>query len=267
MKRNLQTVTIETPEHFELQFQLAGIGVRFLAFLVDRVIQAGVIFGLIVIVSLLIFMSGKVAEVTDFFVGAQAFVKQWILALAILVYGVTTIGYFLLFEYFWSGTTPGKRSQHIRVIRKDGRPITFLDSSVRNILRFVDLLADVYPLGLLVMFLDSKNRRLGDIAAGTLVVVEKDVIEPFTETTPKRSAQVDPELSYAVASMTPEDYRLITRFLTRRGELDTEYRGKLAWEILHAIVDKTPRPVQVSGEPEAVLEKLQTLYMERTRVL
>lgn len=267
MKRNFQTVTIETPEHFELQFQLAGIGVRFLAYLVDRVIQAGVIFGLIVVVSLLFFMSGKMAEVTDFFVSAQKFLKQWILALAILVYGITTIGYFLLFEYLWSGTTPGKRSQHIRVIRKDGRPITFLDATVRNILRFVDLLADVYPLGLLVMFLDSKNRRLGDMAAGTLVVVEKDVIEPFTETVPKRPSQTDPELSYAVSSMTPEDYRLIARFLTRRSELDAEYRARLAWEILHAIVDKAPRPVQVTADPEVLLEKLLNLYTERTRIL
>jgi uncharacterized RDD family membrane protein YckC len=266
VNRNFQTVTIETPEHFELQFQLAGIGVRFLALLVDRLVQAGVILGLLFVVTSLLAVSGLIAEVTDFFVTMQKFVGQWIIALAILLYGVVSIGYFILFEYLWSGATPGKRSQEIRVIRKDGRPLTFLDAAIRNILRFVDLLGDIYPVGLIVMFLDSKNRRLGDMAAGTLVVMEESVSEPFVPQKSKRITETDPEIRDVVSCMTPEDYRLIAKFLTRRSELDTEYRAKLVREILDSILDKAQRPITTTYEPESLLEKIQALYMERTRI-
>ncbi|HMK37519.1 MAG TPA: RDD family protein [Desulfomonilaceae bacterium] len=266
MKRNFQTVTIETPEHFELHFRLAGIGVRFLAFLVDRLIQAGIILGLAIIVTLLFFMMGKIADVTDFFVRMSKFMGQWIIALAILVYGVVVIGYFILFEYLWSGSTPGKKSQEIRVIRKDGRPITFLDATVRNVLRFVDLLADVYPMGLLVMFLDSKNRRLGDMAAGTLVVMEKTSADPFAAARSTGTGITDPEIRDAVAALTPEDYQLISKFLTRRKELDADHRAKLAHDIVHSVLDKAAISVTASSDPEGILEKMEVLYMERTRI-
>jgi uncharacterized RDD family membrane protein YckC len=192
VNRNFQTVTIETPEHFELQFQLAGIGVRFLAYLVDRLIQFSTILGLIFVVTMLFSMAGLISQVTDFFIFLERLLGQWIIALAILLYGIISIGYFILFEYLWSGATPGKKFQEIRVIRNDGRPLTFLDAAIRNILRFVDLLGDFYPLGLLVMFLDSKSRRLGDMAAGTLVVMEKTVTEPFVPRKPKTITQADP---------------------------------------------------------------------------
>jgi uncharacterized RDD family membrane protein YckC len=266
VNRNFRTVTIETPEHFELQFQLAGIGVRFLAFLVDRLIQAGAILGLLFVVTLFLSMSGVIAEVTDFFVAAGKYIGQWVIAFAIVLYGVISIGYFILFEYLWSGATPGKRFQEIRVIRKDGRPLTFLDAAIRNILRFVDLLGDVYPLGLLVMFLDSKSRRLGDMAAGTLVVMETTVREPFVPRKPKRVTEADPQLRDVVSCMTPEDYRLIAKFLARRNELDSEYRSKLVREILDSILDKAPHSITTTSEPERLMEKLQALYMERTRI-
>ena len=162
MKKNTDVVTIETPEHMQLELQLAGIGTRSIAFILDRLLQYGLVFAIITFPLLVIALMGDILAFHDWVDGLRRSLGLWILAIVALIYGVIMIGYFILFEYLWSGSTPGKRTQKIRVVRTDGRPITLVDSAVRNILRFADLFAEVYPLGLAVMFLDSKNRRLGD---------------------------------------------------------------------------------------------------------
>lgn len=266
MKKKIRTVTIETPEHLELQFQLAGIGVRFIAFLIDKFIQWGAILGIVLVFSMLLFFAGLTAPFVEFLVKAKKAFGLWMLAVGILLYGIVTIGYFIIFEYFWSGSTPGKRSQEIRVIRNDGRPISFFDAAVRNILRFIDILADVYPIGLVVMFVDSQNRRLGDFAAGTIVISEREATSPALMGGPLNEASLDPELKTAVAGMTADDYRIVSKFLSRRKELDPEHRKRLASEISQRILRKTDQQ-GIRADPEDVLETAEILYRERTRIL
>lgn len=266
MKKNVRTVTIETPEHLELQFQLAGIGVRFIAFLIDKFIQWGAILGIILVFSLLLFFAGQMAPFVEFLVKAKKAFGLWLLAVALLLYGIVTIGYFIIFEYFWSGSTPGKRSQEIRVIRKDGRPISFFDAAVRNILRFVDILGDVYPLGLVVMFVDSQNRRLGDFAAGTIVISEREATSPALTEVSRNASSLDPELKTAVSGMTADDYRIVSKFLSRRTELDPEHRQRLASEISERILRKSAQQ-GIGADPEDFLETAEILYRERTRIL
>ncbi|MBI5252272.1 MAG: RDD family protein [Desulfomonile tiedjei] len=266
MKKNVKMVTIETPDHLELQFQLAGIGVRFIAFLIDKAIQIGTILGIVLFFSILLFFTGQMAQFVEFLAKAKKGVWQWLIAIGFLFYGIVMIGYFLLFEYFWSGSTPGKRYQEIRVIRKDARPISFFDSAVRNILRFVDILAEVYPLGLIVMFLDSQNRRLGDLAAGTIVISEREARSPAVLDVASAASSADPELQTAVAAMTAEDYRIVSKFLSRREELDTEHRLRLASEISKRILLRNGQE-KIGADPEHFLEIMETLYRERTRIL
>jgi uncharacterized RDD family membrane protein YckC len=266
VKRNLRTIVIETPEHFEIEFQLAGIGMRFLAYFVDRMLQACIILSMIASIALLMYMTGKVINVTDFLAEFKGILGQWIIATGIILYGIIAIGYFILFEYFWSGCTPGKMFQSIRVIRKDGRPITLLDSAIRNILRFVDLFAGVYPIGVLVMFLDSRNRRLGDIAAGTLVIVEDRSREPFIKEKQGPTDEPESDLKALVAGMTSEDYLLVTRFLSRRSELDDISRQNLAQKIVGFLTERSG-PVPRGYETEQLLETLHKMYMDRTRIL
>ena len=83
----------------------------------------------------------------------------------------------MAFEAFWNGQTPGKRIIGIRVIKTSGLPLGFVDSVVRNLVRFVDWLPWFYGVGLLVMFVSPRPRRLGDYAAGTLVIHER---QPLT---------------------------------------------------------------------------------------
>jgi uncharacterized RDD family membrane protein YckC len=267
VKKNVQTVTVETPEHFELEFRLAGIGTRFLAFLLDRIIQFGVIFALLIMVSLFVALVWRVDPSVAILKRLEGSLGQWILGAAILLYGIIVIGYFILFEYFWSGSTPGKRWQDIRVIRKDGRPISFLDSAVRNILRFIDILFEIYPIGLIVMFIDFKNRRLGDLAAGTLVILDREIKRPAGGRAGNHNNESDPNMRLIVSAMTPADYRLLSRFLARREGLEKVHRLNLAKDIRDRIVRRVNGSAIVNENLETWLEKVEQAYRERTRVL
>jgi uncharacterized RDD family membrane protein YckC len=267
VKQNTLTVTIETPEHIELQFKVAGIGTRFLAYLLDRLIQAGLIFALFLAVLSVLFVTGQFFSLVELAQGLKRTFGQWVLALGFLLYGVISIGYFILFEYIWSGSTPGKRSQNIRVIRTDGGPISFLDSSIRNILRVLDILADVYPLGLIVMFVDSRNRRLGDMAAGTMVVLESLTNIPASRVIRERPDENDQELRSVIARMTPEDYQLLARFLARRESVELEHRDELVDEIVLRIFGSVAIVPGSRIARERLLEKMEALYRQRLRVL
>ncbi|MEJ2717201.1 MAG: RDD family protein, partial [Deltaproteobacteria bacterium] len=259
MKEKVQTVAIETPDHFELHFQLAGIGSRFLAYLLDKLIQFGVFFGLLFVILLAALVAGKAGALTVWLGEVAHTLVGWAVAGAILVYGVIAIGYFIVFEYLWSGSTPGKRSQGIRVIRKDGRPITFLDSAIRNVLRFVDIFADVYPIGLVVMFIDSRNRRLGDLTAGTLVIMDHELRQPSVEEPGEDPRVWETQIRQAMHEMTPEDYHLLTTYLSRREALEPKYREELAKEICNRLFKDSARSGASLSDLESALEILASL--------
>ncbi len=267
VKKDPEIIVVETPDHFQLELKLAGIGTRCVAFLIDRCIQWGLMLGLILflIVPVLLFRDlfspGLLkTELSKLF-------GQWVIAVAILVYGIITIGYFILFEYFWSGSTPGKVNQGIRVVRKDGRPVTIVDSVVRNVLRFVDLLADIYPFGLVFMFIDSKNRRLGDLAAGTYVVFDREARKPDIQRVLNTGASANKELQGTVAGMSHDDYRLVSMFLSRRGSMDTDYRHDLARK-LHERIFRKPLSANIPvSKIEKALQNVAAYYREKTRVV
>lgn len=142
-----------TTEKVPFTYRVAGLGSRFLAWLVDA--------GLIIILGTAGICAGSVLELGRQGLGI-ALVLLWIFALS--------WGYFLLFEWLWRGETPGKRLLGIRVIQWQGTSVTFYQSAVRNILRALDSLPLFYPLGFCVAASNRENRRLGDLAAGTLVV-------------------------------------------------------------------------------------------------
>ena len=98
---------------------------------------------------------------------------EWLFAVIWAVVAVLLFdGYFILFELLMHGQTPGKKAMKIRVMRDDGTPVTANEVLVRNILRLVDFLPFGYALGAVVMFPSPLSKRLGDLAAGTIVVKE-----------------------------------------------------------------------------------------------
>jgi uncharacterized RDD family membrane protein YckC len=150
---------IETPEHVRFRYQLAGPARRALAYLVDTLIRGAILFGIVL-----------VAAVGGLTIG-DGFSKAST-GLILLVAFAVEWGYFVLFETTASGRTPGKRAARIRVVTEGGYPLRFMDSVLRNLLRAADFLPFGYALGVAVMARDSRFRRLGDLVAGTMVVIE-----------------------------------------------------------------------------------------------
>jgi uncharacterized RDD family membrane protein YckC len=144
---------VVTSEKVPFTYRVAGLGSRFLAALVDL--------GFLLTLLTIGLMAGAVLELGRAGLG-MALILLWIFGLL--------FGYFLFFEWMWLGQTPGKRLLGIRVIQWQGMRITFAQAAVRNLIRLIDVLPGGYGVGFLAAVCNREQRRLGDLAAGTLVV-------------------------------------------------------------------------------------------------
>src|SRR5690349_9786712 len=153
--------TIDTPENIEFAYDIAGIGSRFLAAMIDTLL-IGIAETIVILI----------VGLTSSALGLRA-AESLLAALGALLAFAILWGYYIVFELLWSGQSPGKRAIGLRVVREGGRPITFVGSAIRNLIRIVAFLPALYGIGVLVMFVDRRSRRLGDLAGGTLVVKER----------------------------------------------------------------------------------------------
>lgn len=255
-------LNIETPEQVELRFPVAGIGSRFVALLIDHLIHAIAValfwFGMYLLAS-----SGAAAHAgkTTTADGEMTTAVKWVLAILAFLHFALIWGYFTLFEAYWKGQTPGKRIMKLRVMKDAGRQITLFESMARNLLRFVDFLPNFYLVGVIAMLCNKRNKRLGDMAAGTIVVHETPVDD--------RSADVflsggnffaKPEHVYdermpadAVARLDASDLHVIETFFARALDLDTATRTTMAQRIAARIAAKMQVAVP-DGNPERMLE-------------
>ncbi|MDZ7751376.1 MAG: RDD family protein [Gammaproteobacteria bacterium] len=144
---------LETPEGVELGLQVAGPVARGLAWALDVLIRLG----FYIVLALVLLPMGRFG--TGLFL-VLLFLGEWF--------------YPVVGEVLFHGATPGKRSLGLRVIADNGTPVTLAASLIRNLLRFVDFLPLFYGVGLVAMMLNRDFRRLGDVAAGTLVVYGRD---------------------------------------------------------------------------------------------
>lgn len=194
-----------SPEKAIVSFRVAGLGSRVLAHLLDLTILGGAI-----LILLFALMSLAAAQ---FLNPALALV---------LVYWCLAMGwffYFTLFESFWNGQTLGKKAVGIAVRSVDGTPVTFLGALGRNALRPADFFPAMYFLGLLAMFTNPKSQRIGDLAAGTMVL---HVRRPQPKFTPAPHAiSLHPLESFVgeLQGMTIEEYVALKRFCDRYPEL------------------------------------------------
>ncbi|GAE29698.1 RDD family protein [Halalkalibacter hemicellulosilyticus] len=161
---NQEQVQVKTPEYVSLQFQSAGLGSRASAFIIDQAI--------IMIANITILIGAiYLMDFMGLFMGTS-----WVpIAIVTILAFLINWGYFFFLEYFTGGRTLGKKMLGIRVMQENGHSITLLSSFIRNLLRIVDQLPAGYLLGILMIFFHSKHKRLGDLAAGTLVVHERRV--------------------------------------------------------------------------------------------
>jgi uncharacterized RDD family membrane protein YckC len=243
---------IDTPEQVHLEFVLAGIGSRFMAALLDSIIQAAVIFVLFLI--------------TIAFAAVPLFGRApiWLLALMIFVLFCVMWGYYATFEAVWKGQTPGKRWAGIRVIKDSGRPINTFEAIARNLVRFVDYLPGFYGIGVVTMLLNKKNRRLGDLVAGTIVVHESSDREatPFFNTTAQNSDYVFPQ----AANLTLQEAELIETFLARRFDIASAIRQQNAERIAGMVSNRLAiAPEARPSDTEAFLELIIREFRARAK--
>ncbi len=241
-------LTIETPEQIPLEFPLAGLGSRFLALAHDTLIQF-----LVVLVFGLVFVAFVVTSGESL----------WMTAVFLLVVFLLQFGYFAFFEALWNGQTPGKRRVQLRVIKDSGQPLTAYDAVARNLLRIVDSLPGFYGVGIVSVLLSSKNKRLGDHVAGTVVVHEKPVGE-LSQVTPRYSGEAMSS-GYDVARLSPEEFQLIEAYLLRRNQLSADVRARLTQQIVQRISPKLGISPEDQRRSEPLLEKLAVEYRNLAR--
>jgi uncharacterized RDD family membrane protein YckC len=265
-----ETLTIETPEHVELQFALASIGNRFLACFIDHFLQLVAILATVFIAYQLSDGARRLGWQVTSGVGEGSL---WILALATLAIFVITFGYFVIFETAWSGQTPGKRWLKLRVIKDDGRPINFFASLTRNLLRGADMMPILalpfYSIGLVSVFASARSKRLGDFVAGTVVVKERAAEAPSfdevfeSEEIDTATRRVAPAVDFRgdVRQLGPREIEVVETFLRRRYELPDHPRQWLAWRVAIPLLEKIrPRYDPAAFNYEGFLEELLARY-------
>ena len=242
-----ETLDIQTPENVAFGYQVAGIGSRFLATLLDTIIVVLLQVAVLIVLALII----------NIFDGS-AFADQlsaWIIAIFGLIASLFYWGYYVFFEMLWNGQSPGKRWVGLRVIRIDGTPITLSESLIRNLARLVDFLPAAYGIGVITMFIDKQSRRLGDLAAGTLVVQDRAPIS-IQSLSVKRTVNLGMQGltkisldGFPVERLTDNDLRLIEDFLMRRYQLT--HRESLAVQILNTLYQRLGLPLPTISRLEA----------------
>lgn len=236
-----ERVTVETPEMVEFSWEVAGLGSRFAAGFLDTLLLGMLILGLLGTV----WLGGEAIPFATYI--ASALQGVVLLAVFMLVWG-----YHLYFEAFRGGRTPGKRLLRLRVVAESGLPVTLSRAAVRNLMRVVDVFPPpLYGLGGIVMFVDPRGRRIGDLAAGTVVVRERPSGEPAVVAGAKVADRARRERGLVPGGREGE---MLRAFLARRDELSPEVRARLAASVAGRLATSTGR---VAGEdPEAFLEAL-----------
>jgi uncharacterized RDD family membrane protein YckC len=268
-----EQLTISTPEQVAFEYEMAGIGSRFVAALLDHLILGLTVF-LISCAASMVGFAGLVSSATGDDAAGGVFL---VLAILTLVIFLIIWGYFVVFETVWNGQTPGKRAGRLRVIRYNGQPIGAGEAMVRNLVRLVDFMPGFYGVGLLSMFIDNNARRLGDFAAGTIVIREGEqtrlhdvrvnqagqaqpsyatsagmagqtqpAYSPYVTGSPTQSLQPeaprrpDPLLGISIREVTYEDYALMRELVARarRGELPGDRAHALATRMAYGVADR-----------------------------
>ncbi|TMC53799.1 MAG: RDD family protein [Chloroflexi bacterium] len=262
-------LVVATPERVSFQYQVAGLGTRAIAQILDLLILAGVLIG---ITFAAIAVGQAVSSTIAFLVG-------------VLGGFVVVFGYFWTCEAFWSGQTIGKKVFRLRAVGDRGEPMTFFQAGIRNVVRIVDFLPYGYGVGLVVLFVNGKGKRLGDLAAGTIVVKDSDYVwlwqlpggrpppppappapggepaEPVAASAPAlQPAAFAPATpaEMVLRRIDPELRRFVTSYARRRPDLPVDLRAQLAGQVqanLHAAV---PDVLSQQG-PLAALDYLADL--------
>ena len=226
-----RTVDVTTGESVAFSYELAGLGSRFFAVFIDLAIQVAVALGAsLLLLWILGVHPGKPIAKSDVSQVARAIVVGVGAFLAFLLF----FGYFIVFEWRLGGRTPGKRLLGIRVVRDGGFPLDFTSSVVRNVVRILEIGLGFYAVSAASTLLSPLNRRLGDYAAGTIVVRDQPYERVTVAVGPARTRAEDP----LVRDLSEQECDLVRRFVDRRPTLGLAARQAVATQIALAVRPK-----------------------------
>lgn len=241
---------VRTPESIALTYHLAGLGSRFLALAIDMAIQTIVAWALLLGLVMAAARMASVAKPPPMS-GNEKVIEAIAIALLVTIVFAIFFGYFIAFEALWNGRTPGKKIVGVRVVRDGGYPVDFGAALVRNLIRVGEALIGAYGLSAIAMLVSPENKRLGDIAAGTIVVRESPLQPPIVAADAAAS-----EPSYgATRYLSGEERALVKRFLERRDGLAPQQRRELAMRLADRIRPRLPSDLRRIDD-ESLLERL-----------
>lgn len=260
MQQLSREITVVTPENVTITYELAGPGSRTAAYLLDWLIQLAAFI-------ILWFAWVKIAVL----IGMMNISRSNVSLLGDIWFGVAIVGsfllysgYFIYFETAWNGQTPGKKKIGIRVVREGGAPVDFSSTTVRNIIRLLEFGLGMYVLSLLFIFFSPKYKRLGDYAAGTIVVKERTPnavtastintaqIKKYSEDTREAAFMVDINL------LTKEEIEAVKRFTQRRTQLKPELQEELAKQLAQSIRQRLG--MQLPEPPFNYVDYIEMMY-------
>jgi uncharacterized RDD family membrane protein YckC len=244
-------LVVSTPERVAFQYEIAGIGSRFLAQFIDVLIITGI----------QIVITIGAAALGGIFGSAQIFALVELILTFILI-----AGYFLISEAAMNGQTLGKRSVRLRAVGDHGEPLTLGQVAIRNLVRIVDFLPLFYAIGIVTMFSNSRAKRLGDFAAGTLVVRDRERISLYDLASTAPTATPEPKPASSIWStpgtettaapgpsgaierpLDPALRRLVVAYAARRELLPLQRRQALARSAEAALRAALPDVVAADG--------------------
>ena len=253
-------ILVVTPENIEIEYELAGIGSRFLANLLDTLFQLAIYLGLWTVVGIIAIVVGLSASA--FSTGVAAFFGEIEVAFALIAAFAILWGYFIWFETRWNGQTPGKRQLGLRVIRDGGYPINIFAAIIRNLVRIMDgmplaalalILFGVFGkepglaamgglcilLPVLCLLLSGRYQRIGDFVAGTMVVKQRaprvptlEALAPPPRVLPEHlAAYALADIGRQVYEMTVPEYRAVRHYIDRRWQLPPQMQQVAAMRL------------------------------------
>jgi len=221
---------IETAQNVKIVQNVAGVGERILAFLID-----GLVIGVYILVLVFVLSSLELGDDTGIIMG--------------LTIGLPVTLYHLLWEMLWNGRSPGKAAMGLRIVKLDGTKPAFSNYILRWLLRIIDITATSGALALVSILLNGKGQRIGDIAASTTVITEKQTIQ----------------LSQIILTDIPDDYvplyPQVTIFSDNEMQTIKNIFEEARWNRNHNVILKLAQ--RVGKVMEIQLEETPIAFLDR----
>ncbi len=258
----MSSLQFETPENVSIDYQPAGLGTRFVAWLVDQLFVWMLSFGLMFVFLLIGVSWAFVGSWFDDLEEGSVDAVLYFIAFVALVWGLGSFLYFGLSELLMRGQTPGKRMANIRVVKADGFALDATSVLVRNVFRVLDHI----PAMWIVPVLSARGQRTGDMVAGTVVVSEEqEELSAVRSQLAGRSA-LESEFRFDAAALKrleSTDVQGIELLLNRWHSIAEPQRHTLASTMIQALTRKLAMEEPAVDQQQRFLEDLLSAELRR----